>query len=108
MTSDMPDIQRFERLAFRKKNVLGLLLKFSRRLLKARLAGVVYGTDHTGEKFVPPQKWDRGVVHQLDGPGISGIGFKWFGPALIRWVKLSPIRLFATDSRGRQVDSDGV
>jgi class 3 adenylate cyclase len=108
MTSNLPDIQRFERLAFRKKNVLGLLLKFSRRLLNARLAGVVYGTDHTGENFLPPRKWDRGVVHQLDGTGVAGMGFKWFGPTVIRWIKLSPIRLFATDSRGRQVPSDGV
>jgi len=108
MTTDLPDIHRFERLAFRKKNVLGLLLHFSRRLLKARLAGVVYGTDHTGEKFLPPHKWDRGVVHQLDGIGMAGLGFQFFGPAVIRWIKLSPIRLFGTDAQGRQVKTQGV
>jgi class 3 adenylate cyclase len=108
MRPDIPDIHRFERLAFRKKNVLGLLLRFSRRLLKARLAGVVYGTDHTNEKFLSPYKWDRGVVHQLDGTGMPGLLFKWFGPVVIRWIKLSPIRLFTTDSRGRQVNTEGV
>lgn len=108
MTTDLPDIHRFERLAFRKKNVLKLLLRFSRRLLKARLAGVVYGTDHTGEKFLPPHKWDRGVVHQLDGIGMAGLGFQFFGPAVIRWIKLSPIRLFAADAHGRRIKTQGV
>lgn len=88
--------------------MLGQLLRFSRRLLKARLAGVVYGTDHTGEKFLPPHKWDRGVVHQLDGTGITGLGFKFFGPAVLRWIKLSPIRLFAADAFGRQTETQGV
>ncbi|MCF8091826.1 MAG: adenylate/guanylate cyclase domain-containing protein [Desulfotignum sp.] len=108
MRPDIPDMERFERLAFRSKNVLGLLLKFSRRLLDARLAGVVYGTDHTGEKFLPPHKWDRGIVHRLDGTGMAGLGFKWFGPMVLRWIRLSPIRLFAVDSHGRQVASQGV
>ncbi|MCA1792400.1 MAG: adenylate/guanylate cyclase domain-containing protein [Desulfotignum sp.] len=108
MRSDIPDIRRFERLAFSRKNVLALLLQFSLDLLKARLAGVVYGTDHTGEKFLPPHKWDRGVVHKLDGKGLSGLGFKWFGPAVIRWIKLSPIRLFTANSYGRQVKTQGV
>ncbi|MEE4365391.1 MAG: adenylate/guanylate cyclase domain-containing protein [Desulfotignum sp.] len=108
MTGDLPDIHRFERLAFRKKNVLGLLLRFSRRLLNARLAGVVYGTDHTGEKFLPPHRWDRGVVHQLDGTGMTGLGFKLFGPAVLRWIKLSPIRLFAADGYGTQKETQGV
>jgi len=59
MFSEIPDLHRFERQVFKKKNVLGLLLKFSRNLLKARQAGVLYGTDHTGERFLPPRRWDR-------------------------------------------------
>jgi len=108
MRTDLPNIHRFERLAFRKKHVLGLLLRFSRRLLQARLAGVVYGTDHTGEKFLPPHKWDRGVVHHLDGTGMAGLGFTFFGPVLLRWINLSPIRLFAKDAYGRQMETQGV
>lgn len=108
MFSEMPDLQRFERQVFRKKNVLGLLLKFSRRLLKARQAGVLYGTNHTGERFLPPRQWDRGVVHQMTGPGLSGVSLKWFGPTLLRWFGISPIWLYKKDAYGQKVPTDGV
>ncbi len=106
--SQIPDIQRFERLAFRKKNVLGLLLTFSRRLLNARQAGLLYGTNHTGERFLPPRQWDRGVVHQLTGQGLSGFGLKWVGPTLLRWFNISPIWLYKRDVQGRRIPTDGV
>lgn len=108
MFSRTPDLHRFERQVFRKKNVLGLLLKFSRSLLKARQAGVLYGTDHTGERFLPPQQWDRGVVHQMTGPGLSGLSLKWIGPTLLRWFGISPIWLYKKDAYGRKVPTDGV
>jgi class 3 adenylate cyclase len=106
--SQIPDIQRFERLAFRKKNVLGLLLTFSRRLFNARQAGLLYGTNHTGERFLPPRQWDRGVVHQITGQGLSGFGLKWVGPTLLRWFNISPIWLYKRDVQGRRVPTDGV
>lgn len=106
--SQIPDIQRFERLAFRKKNVLGLLLTFSRRLFNARQAGLLYGTNHTGERFLPPRQWDRGVVHQITGQGLSGFGLKWVGPTLLRWFNISPIWLYKRDAQGRRVPTDGV
>jgi class 3 adenylate cyclase len=108
MFSKIPDRHRFERQVFRKKNVLGLLLKFSRGLLKARQAGVLYGTDHTGERFLPPRQWDRGVVHQMTGPGLSGVSLKWIGPTLLRWFGISPIWLYKKDAYGRKIPTDGV
>ena len=108
MFSEMPDLQRFERQVFRKKNVLGLLLNFSRRLLKARQAGVLYGTNHTGERFLPPRQWDRGVVHQMTGPGLSGVSLKWVGPTLLRWFGISPIWLYKKNAYGQKVPTDGV
>jgi class 3 adenylate cyclase len=108
MFSVVPDLHRFERQIFRKRNVLGLLLKFSRSLLKARQAGVLYGTDHTGERFLPPRQWDRGVVHQMTGPGLSGMSLKWVGPILLRWFGISPIWLYKKDAYGRKVPTDGV
>ncbi len=106
--SQMPDFQRFERLVFRRKNVLGLLLTFSRRLFNARQAGLLYGTNHTGERFLPPRQWDRGVVHQINGQGVSGIGLTWVGPTLLRWFGISPIWLYKRDAQGRRVPTDGV
>jgi len=108
MFSEIPDLHRFERQVFKKKNVLGLLLKFSRNLLKARQAGVLYGTDHTGERFLPPRQWDRGVVHQMTGPGLSGLSLKWIGPTLLRWFGISPIWLYKKDAYGRKIPTDGV
>lgn len=108
MFSKIPDLHRFEQLVFRKKNVLALLLKFSRNLLKARQAGVLYGTNHTGERFLPPQQWDRGVVHLMTGPGLSGLSLKWIGPTLLRWFGISPIRLYKTDVYGQKVPVSGV
>jgi class 3 adenylate cyclase len=108
MFSKIPDLHRFEMQVFRKKNVLGLLLKFSRGLLKARQAGVLYGTDHTGERFLPPRQWDRGVVHQMTGPGLSGVSLKWIGPILLRWFGISPIWLYKKDAYGRKIPTDGV
>lgn len=108
MFSKIPDLQRFERLVFRKKNVLGLLLKFSRNLFKARQAGVLYGTNHTGERFLPPRQWDRGVVHLMTGPGLSGLSLRWIGPTLLRWFGISPIRLYKTDAYGQKVPASGV
>jgi class 3 adenylate cyclase len=108
MFSEMPDLQRFERQVFTRKNVLGLLLKFSRRLLNARQAGVLYGTDHTGERFLPPGQWDRGVVHQMTGPGLSGLSLRWVGPTLLRWFGISPIWLYKKNAYGQKVPTDGV
>ena len=45
MKSELPDINRFERIVFKRKNTLKLLLSFSLRLMNARQVGLLMGTD---------------------------------------------------------------
>ncbi len=108
MGRKLPSIKEFQDSIFTKRNILGFLLSYSRKLLGARQAGLMFGTDHTGEKFLPPYKWDRGVVHKLDGRGVSGLIFKWFGPAAVRLKKLSPVYFYRTDHFGEARESQGV
>ena len=74
MNQKLPDIQKFKDRIFHKKNVLGGLLSFSLKLLDAKLVGLVFGTDITLSRFLPPEKWDRGVMDKFDGKRISEIG----------------------------------
>ena len=59
MKPELPDIEKFERIVFQKKNTLDLLLSFSLKLLQARHVGVLLGTNKTYLKFLPPEKWDK-------------------------------------------------
>ena len=111
MRSALPetfDISRFEHTVFTRGNVLGRLLSFSRRLLGARHAGIMFGTDHTGEKFVPPRNWDRAVMHKFEGIGAGGLALKLFGPAWVSLIGLSPIRIYSKDPFGERRENDGV
>ncbi|WP_153307603.1 adenylate/guanylate cyclase domain-containing protein [Desulfospira joergensenii] len=108
MNRKLPDIQEFQTLIFKKKDILRFLLSFSRRLLKARQAGLMFGTDYSGEKFLPPYKWDRGVVHKLDGRGAAGLLFQWFGPGIVKIKRLSPVYFSRTDPFGDVRENEGV
>ncbi|MFA5906860.1 MAG: hypothetical protein WC836_23215, partial [Desulfobacula sp.] len=108
MKPELPDIEKFERIVFQKKNTLDLLLSFSLKLLQARHVGVLLGTNKTYLKFLPPEKWDRGVMHKFDGKGISGLMFKYFGTAIVKNKGLSPIMLYRETQFGEKKETDGI
>jgi len=108
MKPELPDIEKFERLVFQKRNTLDLLLSFSLRLIQARHAGMLLGTNKTYFKFLPPEKWDRGVMHKFDGKGISGLIFKYLGTAIVKRKGLSPVMLYRETQFGEKKESDGI
>lgn len=108
MKQDLPDIEKFERIVFQKKNTLNLLLSFSLKLLQARHVGLLLGTNKTYLKFLPPEKWDRGVMHKFDGKGISGFILKCFGTSITKKKGLSPVRLYRDTQFGEKKESDGI
>jgi class 3 adenylate cyclase len=108
MKHELPDIDKFERIVFQKKNTLGLLSAFSLKLMQARQVALLLGTDKTYFKFVPPEKWDRGILHKFNGQGINGVILKYFGNAIAKHKGLSPVRLYRDTQFGEKKDSDGI
>lgn len=108
MRNDSPDIGRFEHRIFHKKNVLAYLLSFARKLMEARQAGLIFGTDASRSHFLPPHRWDRGVMDKFIGRGVEGIFLKAFGRYMVRLKKMSPIHLYRINELGERVDKDGV
>ncbi|MCP4022280.1 MAG: adenylate/guanylate cyclase domain-containing protein [Desulfobacteraceae bacterium] len=108
MNNESFDIKAFERRIFRTNDVLGHLLKFALDLMDARQVGLLIGTNQSYLKFLPPEKWDRGVMHKLDGKGITGWFLKYFGNLLV-WLKgLSPIYLYQKDEFGKKTEKPGI
>lgn len=108
MKPGLPDLDKFERIVFKKKKALNLLLSFSLDLLQARHAGLLFGTDKTYVKFLSPDKWDRAVMHKFNGKGISGLLFKYFGTLIVRYKGLSPVRLYRNTQFGEKKESNGI
>lgn len=108
MKLELPDIDIFERSVFKKKDALNLLLSFSLDLLQARHVGLLFGTNHSFLKFLPPEKWDRGVMHKFDGKGLTGFVLKCFGTVIIKKKKLSPVFIYQNTQSGEKKDSDGI
>ena len=108
MKHDWNDMERFSQQVAGSKRVMSTLLKFGRRLMEARQAGVIYGSDATGRRYLRPSQWDRGVVHRFDGRGAMGLILRWLGPAYMRWKSMSPIPLYREDGQGRRVETPGV
>lgn len=104
----LPDLEKFEARIFHRKNVLASLLSFSLKTLGARQAGLIYGTDHTLASFLPPQQWDRGVMHKFNGQGMPGLLLRFFGKPMVRFKNLSPVPLYRTDRLGNQTNNEGV
>lgn len=105
---ELSDIDKFERIVFKKKNVLGLLLSFSMKLMQARQVGLLMGTNKTYLKFLPPEKWDRGVMHKFNGKGAAGLFLKYFGTFIVKYRGLSPVRLYKETQFGEKKESDGI
>ena len=108
MKTDLPDINRFERKIFKKLNALIPLLAFSQKLMESRQVGLLYGTDNTNVQYLPPDQWDRGVMHKFNGSGFRGLMLKWFGPWLIKARGLSPVMLYKEDQYGDRQDNEGI
>jgi class 3 adenylate cyclase len=108
MKHELPDIDKFERIVFRKKNTLDLLLSFSLKLMQAEQAGLLFGTDKTYADFLPPDKWDRGVMHKFNGKGFTGLILKYFGTFIVKYKGLSPVRLYKDTQFGEKIHSDGI
>jgi len=108
MKPELPDLEKFERIVFKKKNALNLLLSFSLKLLAARQVGLLMGTDKTYLKFLPPGRWDRGVMHKFNGKGLKGLVFKYFGTLIVKYKGLSPVRLYKDTPLGEKKESDGI
>lgn len=104
----MPNIDKFERRVFEKANALSLLLSFSLKLMQARQVGLLIGTNSSYTKFLPPEKWDRGVIYKFDGRGFAGLVLKYFGTMIVRYKGLSPVRLYKDTQFGVKKDSDGI
>ncbi|MBU2631422.1 MAG: adenylate/guanylate cyclase domain-containing protein [Proteobacteria bacterium] len=108
MKLELPDIDKFERIVFKKKNALNLLLSFSMKLMQARQVGLLLGTDKTYLKFLPPDRWDRGVMHKFNGKGTAGFVLKCFGTWIVKYKGLSPVRLYKDTQFGEKKESDGI
>ena len=108
MKHELPDIDKFERIVFKKKNTLDLLLAFSLKLMQARQVGLLLGTNKTYFKFLPPDKWDRGVMHKFNGKGFSGFILKYFGTFIVRYKVLSPVRLYKDTQFGEKEETVGI
>lgn len=108
MTCRFYDTTGFDRRVFRCRDALGVMLGFSRRLMQARLAGLVYGTDASRSHYLPPSQWDRGIIDKFSGTGRAGIGFRLFGRQWARLWGVSPIHLYRLDELGERIPSDGV
>jgi len=108
MKHELPDLDKFERIVFKKKNTLDRLLSFSLRLMQARQVGLVLGTNKTYFKFLPPDNWDRGVMHKFNGKGFSGFILKYLGAFIVRSKGLSPVRLYKDTQLGEKEETDGI
>ncbi len=108
MKHELPDLDKFERIVFKKKNALNLLLSFSLKLMQANQAGLLLGTNKTYLKFLPPDKWDRGVMHKFYGSGFAGLVLKYFGTFIVKFKGLSPVRLYKDTQFGEKKPSDGI
>ena len=108
MKHDLPDIDKFERIVFKKTHTLDLLLSFSLKLMQARQVGLLLGTNKTHFKFLPPDKWDRGIMHKFNGKGFAGLILKYFGTFIVKHRGLSPVRLYKDTQFGEKKESEGV
>ncbi len=108
MKLELPDIDKFERVIFKKKNTLKYLLSFSLKLMQSKQAGLLLGTDSTYLPFLPPDKWDRGEMHKFNGKGFSGLLLKYFGNFIVDYKGLSPVRLYKNTQSGEKEPADGI
>ena len=76
--------------------------------MQARHVGLLLGTNRTNMQFLPPDKWDRGVMHKFNGRGFSGLVLKYFGNLIVRYKELSPVRLYRNTQFGEKEPTDGI
>ncbi|WP_457551861.1 adenylate/guanylate cyclase domain-containing protein [Desulfobacula sp.] len=108
MKYELPDLDKFERIVFKKKNTLDLLSIFSLKLMDAKQVALLLGTNKTYFQFLPPDKWDRGILHKFNGKGFGGVILKYFGNSIARYKGVSPVRLYKDTQFGEKKDNDGI
>ena len=94
MAQESKGIQWFSDGVSKTRDVMGFLLRFGCTLLGANQAGVIYGTDSSGQRFLGPPQWDRGIIHKCDAKGLWGYFFRWLGPTWVRMRGIMPIYLY--------------
>lgn len=108
MNSLLPELKQFENNVFRTRQPLEKLLVFSLELMMARHVGLLYGTDESNAMFLPPDRWDRAVIHKFNGKGKSGLLLKYFGRQIVRMKSLSPVYLYKEGVNGYRIENDGI
>jgi len=108
MNTTLPDILTFEENIFKTRHVLKKVLCFSLDLMGARQTALLYGTNASGQMFLPPAKWDRGVVHKFENRGASGQFYNLFKRFFLRFGEFSHVKLYRRDDSGQLLDNDGI
>lgn len=90
------------------KNIFRQILALAMRLFDARVAGVLFGTDSSGERFLPATSWDRGIMHAFAGRGLEGLVLRFFGRFIVTRKGLSPVMFFRHDQAGHRQGNDGI
>ncbi len=102
------DIRTLESDLFRKGDPVKKLLKLALEIFDARQVGILYGTNQTKAKFLPPASWDRGVMDRFYAAGIRGIFLRLFGKRVVTAKKLSPVFFYKADHKGQFVENEGM
>ena len=84
------------------------LLSHALRLFNARQVGLVFGTDESSERFLPPAQWTKGVIDRFDGAGMLGMVYRFLGPTIMKWRGFSPVNLFERNTLGELIPADGI
>ncbi|MCP3875106.1 MAG: PAS domain S-box protein, partial [Desulfobacteraceae bacterium] len=102
------DFGTIERSFFKGGDPTKRLLKISLDLFEARQTGILYGTNHSKNKFLPTSMWDRGIMDKFDGRGLKGLILKLFGTQIVTARKLSPVFFYKPCGNGKVQDNDGI
>ncbi|MFH1155968.1 MAG: PAS domain S-box protein [Pseudomonadota bacterium] len=102
------DIQGTDLNLFKTGNPVKRLLKISLDLLNARQVGILFGTNGTGTRFLPAASWDQGHIDCLYGNGFRGLVLRFFGTAIVRAKKLSPVYFYKQGTGPDKQDNEGI
>lgn len=107
MMNDL-DISDIEGSFFNRGNPLKKLIQISLDLLNAHQAGILFGTNASRIKFLPPDLWDRGILDNLHGRGFKGFVLRTLGKTIVTAKHLSPVFFYSQDESGETRDNDGL
>ncbi|MFH1157239.1 MAG: adenylate/guanylate cyclase domain-containing protein [Pseudomonadota bacterium] len=108
MIPELPDIKGFETDVFKDDQVFSRLLDMALALTGGLQAGLVQGTDATGESFLDPANWDRGIIRTIvarnhepksSGSTTAGTGIS---------EDLPPVSMYRFDDTGKRSNNEGI